>query len=28
MVAQVDVQSGERTVLSYLLRPLLKARLT
>jgi len=28
MVAQVDVQSGERTVLSYLLKPLLKARLT
>ncbi|MDQ8027410.1 MAG: HlyD family efflux transporter periplasmic adaptor subunit [Brevundimonas sp.] len=27
MVAQVDVQSGRRTVLSYLLRPLLKARL-
>jgi len=27
-VAQVDVQSGERTVLSYLLKPLLKARLT
>lgn len=28
MVAQVDIQSGERTVLSYLLKPLLKARLT
>lgn len=28
MVAQVDVQSGERTVMSYLLKPLLKARLT
>ena len=28
MVAQVDVQSGERTILSYLLKPLLKARLT
>lgn len=28
MVAQVDVESGERTVLSYLLKPLLKARLT
>lgn len=27
MVAEVDVQSGRRTVLSYLLRPLLKARL-
>lgn len=28
MVAQVDVQSGQRTILSYLLKPLLKARLT
>lgn len=28
MVAQVDIQSGERSVLSYLLKPLLKARLT
>lgn len=28
MVAEVDVLSGRRTVLSYLLRPLLKARLT
>jgi len=28
MVAEVDVQSGERTVLSYLLKPLVKARLT
>lgn len=27
MVAEVDVQSGRRTVLSYLLKPLLKARL-
>ncbi|MDG2527221.1 HlyD family efflux transporter periplasmic adaptor subunit [Caulobacter endophyticus] len=27
MVAEVDVQSGRRSVLSYLLRPLLKARL-
>ena len=27
MVAEVDVQSGSRNVLSYLLRPLLKARL-
>lgn len=27
MVAEVDVQSGQRSVLSYLLRPLLKARL-
>jgi adhesin transport system membrane fusion protein len=27
MVAEVDVQSGTRTVLNYLLRPLLKARL-
>ncbi|VVP60926.1 Type I secretion system membrane fusion protein PrsE [Pseudomonas fluorescens] len=27
MVAEVDVQSGKRTVLNYLLRPLLKARL-
>lgn len=27
MVAEVDVLTGERTVLSYLLRPLLKARL-
>lgn len=28
MVAEVDVQSGRRSVLSYLLRPLLKARIT
>lgn len=28
MVAQVDIQSGQRSVLSYLLKPLLKARLT
>jgi len=28
MVAQVDIQSGERSVLSYLLKPLLKARLS
>lgn len=28
MVAQVDIQSGRRSVLSYLLKPLLKARLT
>ena len=28
MVAQVDIESGERTILSYLLKPLLKARLT
>lgn len=28
MVAEVDVQSGRRSVLSYLLRPLLKARLS
>lgn len=28
MVAEVDVQSGRRTVLSYLLRPLIKARLS
>lgn len=28
MVAEVGVQSGSRTVLSYLLKPLLKARLT
>lgn len=27
MVAEVDIQSGKRTVLNYLLRPLLKARL-
>nr|WP_321506721.1 HlyD family type I secretion periplasmic adaptor subunit [uncultured Celeribacter sp.] len=27
MVAQVDIESGERSVLSYLTRPLLKARL-
>lgn len=27
MVADVDIQSGKRTVLNYLLRPLLKARL-
>lgn len=27
MVAQVDIESGKRTVLSYLTRPLLKARL-
>jgi adhesin transport system membrane fusion protein len=28
MVAEVDVQSGQRTVLNYLLKPLIKARLT
>lgn len=28
MVAEVDVKSGSRSVLSYILRPLLKARLT
>jgi membrane fusion protein, adhesin transport system len=28
MVAQVDIQSGQRSILSYLLKPLLKARLT
>ncbi|WP_292038815.1 MULTISPECIES: HlyD family efflux transporter periplasmic adaptor subunit [unclassified Brevundimonas] len=28
MVAQVDIQSGRRSVLSYLLKPLMKARLT
>lgn len=28
MVAEVDVQSGSRTVMSYLLRPLIKARLS
>lgn len=28
MVAEVDVQSGSRTILSYLLKPLIKARLT
>ncbi|MFC5342833.1 HlyD family efflux transporter periplasmic adaptor subunit [Brevundimonas staleyi] len=28
MVAQVDVRSGRRSILSYILRPLLKARLT
>jgi membrane fusion protein, adhesin transport system len=28
MVAEVDVQSGQRTILSYLLKPLIKARLT
>ncbi|GAA0627689.1 HlyD family efflux transporter periplasmic adaptor subunit [Brevundimonas kwangchunensis] len=28
MVAEVDVQSGRRSVLSYLLRPLLKARIS
>lgn len=27
MIAEVDIQSGKRTVLNYLLRPLLKARL-
>lgn len=28
MVAEVDIQSGNRSVLSYMLKPLLKARLT
>ena len=27
MLAQVDIESGERSVLSYLTRPLLRARL-
>lgn len=27
MVAQVDIQTGKRTVLSYLLKPILKAKL-
>jgi adhesin transport system membrane fusion protein len=27
MVAQVDIQTGKRTLLSYLLKPIIKARL-
>ena len=27
MVAQVDIESGSRSVLSYLMRPILRARL-